>query len=406
MTSLYSVTREDLYDYDRCPKIISIKAYQTLRAEKHVPNPSQRPIEPVAVGLIGEEALQLGLGGVEIATAMRKMSCAIPEIDKSQLLRQIAVESLRGVEEIRRRLRSEFGDITIIGKGQGRQPDLAGAVLPDRIAFSSESKTPFIVEVKNTRHQGPADRFQAKFYNGVAETSGLYLLEERVEGRAAKLAPRIIHGATKTILVYPRLAASTIIDEKFVPTQPMIDQVWIAKQLGLAGLSIETDCGSDCPHLRLKVDLSEGNMEALPPLPLVFSKSMLEQSWDFDKEFQVKYALKLLPERLRTALLFHTEKADGQLERWRNWLVQDAGIDGEAAEIALNFNKHLHFNGSKPNPAELMKSMKVILERWNRILKKRLRNGAPFLIGKATSVYSLPAESARFINNTWKKWEE
>jgi hypothetical protein len=406
MTSLYSVTREDLYDYLRCPKIVSIKAFQELRRERHKPAPSQRAVDPTIVGMIGEQAVQLGFAGVEKATAMKQISYSIPQVNRSQLLKQIAFESLKGVEEVRQRLRPEYGEITIVGKGQGREPDLAGAVLPDRIAFSSESKIPIIVEVKNSRYQGPADKFQAKFYNGVAEKFGLYVLEERVEGQVTKLPPRLIHSKAEAILLYPRLAASLIIKENYVPTRPMVRQVWTAKQLGLKGFSIETECGSDCPHHRLKIDLPEGNMEPLPPLPLVFSKGMLEDDWNLDTEYQVKYGWRHLPAQLKTTLLFyHAQKANGKVDEWKNWLVQDVGLDKEAADIALNFRKQMRFYSSKPNATQLMKSMRSFLDQWKRILKKRVVKSAPVLIGRATSVYSLPTKSALFVNNAWHRWE-
>jgi hypothetical protein len=406
MTSLYSVTREDLYDYFRCPKIVSIKAYKTLTEEKRVPTPSQRAVEPADVGMIGEAAVQLGFSGVGTVAAMQQISYSIPELNRNQLLKQIAAESLRGVEKIRERLRAEYGEITIIGKGQGRQPDLAGTVLPDRLAFSSENRVPIIVEVKNSRHQGPADKFQAKFYNGVAETSGLYLLEERVEGQVAKLNPRVIHGEAETILVYPRLGASSIIKEKFVPSRPMIREVWTAKELGLSGFSIESNCGVDCPHHRLKVELPEGNIEPLPPLPLVFSKGLVEEDWNLDLEYQVNYGGKLLPPGLKSALFFHARNVDGRLEVWKDWLVQDGGLDKEAAEIALSFRKGSRFYASKPKPTELFRSMRGVVDRWRRILKKRFRTSTSVLVGRAASVYALPAKSTKLVNDAWKKWED
>jgi hypothetical protein len=405
MTSLYSVTREDLYDYLRCPKIVSIKAFQELRRERHEPAPSQRVVDPSTVGMIGEEAVQLGFAGVETATAMKQIAYFIPQVNRSQLLKQIALESLRGVEEVRQKLKADYGEITIVGKGQGREPDLAGAVLPDRIAFSSERRIPIIVEVKNSKHQGPADKFQAKFYNGVAEKFGLYILEERVEREVTKLAPRMIHSKAETILLYPRLAASLIIKENFVPARPMIKQVWTAKQLGLRGFSIEADCRSDCPHHRLKVELPEGNMEPLLPLPLVFSKGMVEDDWNLDTEYQVRYGWKLLPAPLKTALFYHAKKESGKVDEWKNWLVQDVGLDKEAADIALNFKKQMQFYSSKPNATQLMKSMRSFLDQWRQILKKKIKNSAPVLIGRATSVYSLPTKSTPFVNNAWQRWE-
>jgi hypothetical protein len=185
----------------------------------------------------------------------------------------------------------------------------------------------------------------------------------------------------------------------------MIHEVWTAKELGLSGFSIESNCGADGPHHRLKVDLPEGSMEPLPPLPLVFSKGLVEEDWDFDLEYQVNYGRELLPPVLKTALFFDARNVDGKLAKWKDYLVNDGGLDKEAADIALSVRKHSHFCTSKPNPTELMRSMKVVFDRWKRILKKRLRTSTPALVGKATSVYALPAKSTRLVNNAWKRWE-
>jgi len=94
----------------------------------------------------------------------------------------------------------------------------------------------------------PSDGFQARFYNGMSDAFGLYLLEERLERGTPNVSPRLVQAEAETILVYPRSASHTVVRDKFVPDRRMIKEVWKAKQLGLKALLPETDCGNCCVH--------------------------------------------------------------------------------------------------------------------------------------------------------------
>jgi hypothetical protein len=397
-----------MYDFQRCPKIVAIKAYNAFRAVREEPPPEPvrqlRFVEPATIGSIGEAAVKLGLAGVPISRAIQQIALKIPQVNVSNYLRQIAIESLAGVEVIRKNLAERFGDIAIIGKGEGRNPDLAGTVQPDYIAFPSKGKEPIIVESKDTTRQSPEDRFQAMFYNGVADKYGVYLVEQRVEHGSTALAPKIIRSKALTILVYPRLAQFSIINEKFVPSLQVIKQAWEAKQLGLKGLTPETGCDKKCAHYRLKIDLSEGTMEPLPPPALLFSQGMIEKGYDLDTHYQADYAWKLLPAEAKHAI-FSQRLDDNGIDSLKNWLINVAGLSSGAADITVDLDKRGKFLSSKPDAEKLMRFLKDEIGSWREILKKRFKTSAPSILGRATSVYPLPHGSHKFVKDTRKRWK-
>ncbi len=403
MTSLYTVSREDLYDYRRCPKIVAIKAYRALRTVREIRPAQPRELEPAIIGKIGEAAVRYGLQALPRSVAMEQMSRNIPQVKVNEVLEEIAAQSLRGMEEIRRKLEREYGKVTIIGRGEGRHSDLAGTARPDFIALTEQNSDPIIVETKDTTRTSPTDRFQAMFYNGIAERYGVYLLEERLEGGVGEFSPRSIESKAETVLIYPRLAQFSIVKERFVPDEGTVKDVWKAKELGFKGQAPETECGKKCAHNRLKVNLPEGNMEPLPPPPLIFSEGALESGRDLDVDYQVSYAWRLLPIKVKLILLSQERRDSGPAEL-RYWLTNTLGISQRAADIVVSPDKRETFVRSKPNAEELMGSMRSELEPWARILKKRLAISAPSILARATAVYSLPKRSVRFVKGSWKRW--
>jgi len=353
--------------------------------------------------MVGEAAAQLGLAGVPTAIAMRQIVTKIPEVNFDDHLRSIALTSLRGMERIREKLAEEYGEVTIIGRGEGRHPDLAGAVLPDFIAFSVKKKEPIIIEAKNASRQDLSDRFQASYYNGIADRFGVYLLEERLEHGTPKISPRLIRGKAETVLIYPRIGVHSVVKERFVPDERMVKLVWKAKELGFKGLVPETDCQSKCAHLRLKMTLPEGDVEPAAPLPLIFSERIVESGFNLDTNYQVTYARKLLPLDVRLALLLGRVSSN-QVSKWKEWLLNSVGLDHEDADIALERDKYQDFLRSKPDAESVLESAKDGLKPWEQLLKKRMKTSASVILGKATSLYSLPQESADFVKDSWKRW--
>lgn len=410
MTSVYTISRQDLYDFQRCPKIVAIKSDRALRAirERDV-TPARPPgiprfLEPAIIGSIGEAAVRLGFSGIPTPAAMRQIESRIPQVNVNSFLKQIAIDSLSGVENVKRKLAKEFGQITIVGRGEGRTPDLAGIVHPDFIAFSKQSEEPIIVETKDTTRQNPTDRFQAMFYNGVAEKYGVYLLEQRVEDGKAMFSPKTVRSKAQTILIYPRLSQYSAVDEVFVADQEMIRGVWEAKQLGLKGLSPATKCSKKCPHHRLKADLPEGSIEPLPPPPLLFSQGMIDAGYDLDGHYQTSYAWKLLPVEARLAIILR-RLSDNATSALKDWLISTAGLDEETAEIIVHADKREKVLSSKPDAEKLLKQLKGELEPWREILKTRLTTSAPSILGRATAVYSLPSGSRSFVKDAYARWK-
>ena len=405
MTSIFTVSREDLYDYRRCPKIVAIKAYRAVRVSREAEQFQQRRIaEPATVGKIGEAAVKLSLQGIPKHEVMKQIAHSIPEVRVNEYLAQIAAQSVEGMDEIRKSLMGAYKTVTIVGRGEGRHPDLAGTARPDFIGLTEGNGTPIIVEAKDSTKTTPAYKFQAMFYNGLAEQFGVYILRERLEGESPRFSPRLIKSAAETILVYPRLATFSIVKEKYVPTQSAIKEVWKAKELGFNGQMPETQCREKCPHKRLKADLPVGNMEPLPPLPLIFSKGSLEKGLDLDLEYQAEYAWDLLPTRIKLAVLFSRRGDVEALSELKNWLVKNLDISEEAVDIVLDHKKRESFLGSKPDADELLELMANELEPWEALLKERMAASGPSILARATAVYSLPRESKRFVGEVWGRW--
>src|SRR2546428_9331581 len=62
--SIFTVSREDIFDYKRCPKIVAIKTYRTTRTKK-LRSEVKEPKVPIPniVGQIGEAAVRLAFSG-------------------------------------------------------------------------------------------------------------------------------------------------------------------------------------------------------------------------------------------------------------------------------------------------------------------------------------------------------
>jgi hypothetical protein len=404
LTSIYTISREDLYDYGRCPKIVAIKAYRALRAERGNRRLEPRELEPATIGMIGEEAVRLGFQGAPRDVAMKQITRVIPQVNFNRYLEEIAVQSLKGVEEIRKKLVSEYGSLAIIGKGEGRHPDLPGRVKPDFIAFKDRQAKPIIIETKDTTRMNPADEFQAALYNGIAKRYGLYLIQERLENGVRTFSPFTVQGDAEAILIYPRLAKYSIIKKQFTPNIELIREIWRAKQLGFKGLTPETECGKKCAHNRLKVRLPEGAMEAALPLPLIFSNAVLETGFSYDVGYQVGYAWNLIPPRVKLAILFSTRGSANSLAGVKEWLVGNVGLEEEAAQIIVSPEKRDEFLRSRPDAASLVKSAGSELESWKAIMGRRLAESSPSILALATAIYSLPKNSVRFVRESWDRW--
>jgi hypothetical protein len=154
----------------------------------------------------------------------------------------------------------------------------------------------------------------------------------------------------------------------------------------------------------LKVKLPEGNMEPLPPPPLVFSTGVLEAGFDYDIYYQVGYAWNLLPQIVKLRILFSTAQDAQNLDELRNWLMKNVGVEEEAAELVVDPNKREAFLRTKPDAQRVLKYMESELEPWKKILRKNLVNRAPNILAVGTALYCLPKRSHQFVRGAWDRW--
>jgi hypothetical protein len=206
------------------------------------------------------------------------------------------------------------------------------------------------------------------------------------------------------VIIYPRLAQYSIINDSFVPDDDTIREIWKAKELGFKGQLPETRCGKKCAHHRLRIKLPEGNLEPLPPLPLIFSKGVSDTGFSFDVAYQVSYAWSLLPINVRLAIEMSVRHPFKWLRELKDWLREIVGLDQEPVDIVSNPVRREAFLRTKPEAEGLMKSMSSELEPWIGILGKRVKLNCSSILAIGTAIYSLPKGSQRFVTDACDWW--
>src|SRR2546425_1016452 len=274
--SIFTVSRENIFDYKRCPKIIAIKTYRTTRTKKlrHEMNEPKIPI-PNIVGQIGEAAAQLTFSGNdeggksldEDSLVRRKTpEKRIVQLILSRLnlmdkgmqmdLEVLAKKTLEGLKGIRTEIDLALGPLTIIGRGESRYGALPTCGYPDFVALTSDEK-PVLIEVKNGAKESPSkDEFQASFYNSLGKTVGVLVHEGTVNHRGIRPNLQVhLEEDAETLLLYPRLNKWRKIANTVNIEPDDLEEIWAAKQLGIIGRWSSSDCGSDCPHTRYGIIL-------------------------------------------------------------------------------------------------------------------------------------------------------
>ena len=385
MSSIYSGSSKDVYDYLRCPKILAAKAYSLLR---------QIPIrvllqtgEPKHIRKVRAAAVKLIFEGSSPLAAIQRVK-SVTQLSRDEL--ENVAEFLFKTEKVRRKLAEEYGEIIATCKGMGKHPDLAEYVQPDLIAYVADREKPFIIEVKSTCQPDAMDIFQARFYNALASECGVYVLNRRRENGTLNLSPRLVKGDFETVLTYPSSESYSVIKEKVDLNSRLIYDVWRTKQLGFRGLTPGTNCGEDCPHRRLRFKLREGDMEPLPPVPLMFARGVIESGYDLDFNYQVAYACEMLWTELPRI------RSDPNVAR--DMLVWNAGLDPEAVDIALGKGGRY---GCQPTAEELLHSIRYELKPWRQLLGGRVMSAAPYILGLGLHIYGLPNGSTDFVQRSW-----
>src|SRR3989441_1515716 len=315
--AIFTVSRENIFDYKRCPKIIAIKTYRTTRTKKlrSEMNEPKIPI-PNIIGQIGEAAVRLAFSGndedresfEEDNLAHRKtpekrivqlIMSRLNLMDKGILmdLEILARKTLEGLKGIRTEIDQTLGPLTIIGRGESRYGTLPTCGYPDYVALTSNER-PVLIEVKNGAKESPGkDQFQASFYNSLGKTVGVVVHETAVDDGVIRpnLQVRLEEDA-ETLILYPRLHQWRKVTDTVNIEQDDIEEIWGAKQLGIIGRWPTADCGSDCPHTRYGIVLPEDSLDIVArPLPLIFAKGAADLGVEYDFNFIRRYISRTVP---------------------------------------------------------------------------------------------------------------
>jgi len=421
VTPIFTLNRDDVYDYQRCPKIVAFKAMQAMKA---LSQPAPKPVaarhqvgkEPQTIGRATELAVETALSIKELPKGdiiriqqspqvqqllQRRL---LDEISPSRLtayVKLLAADALKGAITLRKKVEESYGNIRLLGRCESRNPLMPSKVQPDYVAFAEGTRRAILIESKGSVSKSAKhDQFQASYYNGIASKFGVMLVKERTEHGSHLIAPLVkFNQPAETIILYPRRKEFNKVQHSILVDQELASQIWEAKQLGMRGKLPETDCASNCPHSRYLQPASEDTLEPAPPLPLIFAEGYNELDYDVDAFYQRVLASKALPREVLYAMFLGNLGEDSR-DRLVSWLTDNLGLE---FQVAADFVKGKSPE-SKPDAKKLMRSMANEIDPWKKILGKRFKTSAPVVEGLATSIYGLPHGTSRFIKSAWKRW--
>jgi hypothetical protein len=284
-------------------------------------------------------------------------------------------------------LTNRYGYIQSIGKVEVRQPDMVSRARPDFAVLTSSGK--YVIVEEKTK-PSKKHRFKAKFYNGLTESNGIFVAEERWENDLPALRPRVVRQPVETILVYPD--SEEVVDERFPTDVELVKQVAVAKQLGYQGKCPVDSCEASCKHNRLNLKLVETNSEPLRPLGLTFCELLLRDGYVFDHYYQTFYKWHL-QNWLRE--FFQDELLDPAY--WNEWLKEAASLEPEVVD-----DRNDMYGTSA---GMLLKKAARERDQWRRLLGGGLNvRLAESVLGNGRGVFALPQGSELFLNGAIERW--
>ncbi len=432
--SIFTVSREDIFDYKRCPKIVAIKTYRTTRTKKLRPemNEPKTPI-PNIIGQIGEAAAQLTFSGnVEDGKSLEEDNLVRRKTPEKRIVQLIlsrlnlmdkgmqmdleilAKKTLEGLKGIRTEIGQALGPLTIVGRGESRYGALPTCGYPDYVALTSNEK-PVLIEVKNGAKESPSkDQFQASFYNSLGKTVGVVVHDIAVNDGGIRPNLQIhLEEDAETLILYPRLNKWRKVTDTVEIEPDDIEEIWSAKQLGIIGRWPPTECGSDCPHTRYGIVLPEDSLNMVAkPLPLIFAKGAADLGVDFDFNFIRRYISKITPSAMNELwnLNYHLRSAPrSSLDSFRTIMENRLGVGYDVSDKLVRWLSGISEGDprvrTRIDQMKIEKEMAVYLEPWQRLLPKKVFDLAASVAQSiGTRTYSLPRESRRVIDRSWKKW--
>lgn len=412
---LFSLNRQELFEFDRCPKIVSIRAYRLLNpvVKEH---PIIRAVPEVKASIIGrmgeaaakaafsEDADEADTEEELVAILAKQTTRAVSDLgaELDTATKRILVETVKGMAEVKGYVASQYGEVRVIGRGVCKNGPFPGEALPDLVALSPGKRQPILIEVKNSSKPAKTDRFQAAFYNTIARQTGVVVHEQRMQEGKLNLEPVAYHDSiADTLLVYPRGRSFEKVSEKVDVSDKKLEEVWSAKQLGYSGRSPHTDCDAGCAHHRLGIELPEGNIEAATPVPLVYAKGLTEVGYDLDSDYLHRF---FFNSGLSTGIFDTVFFArDDPLKRKEivGRIATKTGIPEETVR------KMAYPDQRFPDTAKVVKTMSDEFDPWKKILGKQAKSKieSSYVKGLVSRFYTLPDKSEPFVRRAWDKWE-
>ncbi len=432
--SIFTVSREDIFDFKRCPKIVAIKTYRTTRTKKLKPEVNQAKV-PIAnaVGQIGEAAVRLAFTGIEERDeSFREDSLVRGKISGKKIaqlilsrlnlmdkgiqmdLELLAEKTLEGLKEIRAGIDRVLGPLTIIGRGESRYGALPTCGYPDYVALTSNKK-PVLIEVKNgVKVCSGKDEFQASFYNSLGKTAGVIVHELSLSDGGIRPNVQVhLEEDAETLVLYPRLNKWRRITDTVDIKSDDLEEIWAAKQLGILGRWPTTDCRSDCPHTKYGIVLPEHSLDRVAkPLPLIFAKGAADLGVDYDFNFMRRYISKTVPSAMNELWnLVHQLRYSpkSSLELFETIMEYRLGVGQEVSTKLLRWFSRTSRGelGLRTwvDPRKIEKEMSTYMEPWRKLLPKKILDTiGPTAQSIGTRTYSIPQHSNLLIDRSWKKW--
>lgn len=379
---IFNISVNDVFEYRQCPRKLAVSARRALKTGPYLPSRPPYQIEDVNVVEMREPTN---------SPVMPKDTMS-PRAPLEGYANYVVNRTLGEVEHLSEILRDAGYDIIAIGRGEARHPGMICFARLDLVAITSTGK-PIVVGLQQSPFISAKDEFKAKFFNGLADSHGVFLIKERIEQGRPILTPRVLTEQAGTVIICPGLEPE-IIREKLVVDAELLRNVALATQIGFREMVPQESCGPDCRHNSRNLRIAKSKLNALRPLPLAFCNTLLEERYDFDTYWQATYSWEL---KSHAQGFFEAEQPTPT--DWKEWLVDVAGLD------KLMIDEDSWPNFWKTSSATLLKNLDGDDRGWVRIFGSRLdEKAASTALGLGKSVCGLSSGSEQFLMGALNRW--
>jgi len=441
--TLYTLSRQDFFDYLRCPRIVAFRT-QGIRVREFSPRSPMSIIKSIEKGKIGELTTKVGLQELtkdrpkddkailrsiraELASLSRR-SFRTPQEELEGVIRR----SLEGTKRIADQIREIYGVVDVVGRGEVKSPFLPHMILPDFVVMTSRRKTLSLIEVKNTEKANVrGDEFQAAFYNAISKEPSAVIVKERKERGRTEIAPQTcMRVDPETLLVYPILGEFKVVKNALTIEKNLVEGIWEAKQLGMirkAPMASGSEYCSRCPYREHCNRDKWDELEPAKPLALIAAKGAIETGSNLDLEFLKRYSssmvyqqsvLSALDRKARIAELrfilktrsfaeaSYTNREDrGESLYWQTRDQEKIGLVALALGLDEEHARDLVSTTIAVDRKRIFREMAGEFQKWRPLLRKDYKAMVDRVASYGLRYCTFPSHSEDLINRSWRKWD-